>query len=100
MNIPSHATMALFDSELREEFFLLLELAEVKNYTHFIGLHGSSQHGKKEGTVAWPGTNEIVMLILNDDEKARFFETVENYKQERPKNPPLLTFTWKLSEFV
>ena len=93
-----YALMALFDSELREEIFTLMELAQIKNYTQFVGLHGSSDSGKKEGSVAWPGANEIVLLIVNDEQKIRFNQVVTQYKQERPTRPGLLLFDWHLNE--
>jgi len=92
------ASMALFDSDLREEMFLLLELADIKNYSHFVGLHGSSDHGKKEGSVSWPGTNEILFLIMTDTQTEHFREVVRNFKEEREQAPGLLTFSWPLSE--
>jgi len=95
-----HTMMALFDSEIRDEMFLLMELAKIKNYTHFVGLHGSSDHGKKEGSVAWPGTNEIFLLILSDIQLVEFKEVVQSYKANRKQSPGLLIFSWPLAEFM
>jgi len=94
------AMMALYDSDLKDEVFTLLELAEIKNYTQFTNLHGSSDQGKKEGTVAWPGANEILLLIVTDQEKQRLIEEIQTYKQQREKKPPLLVFDWALSEVM
>lgn len=99
-NNPFQAVMALFDSEIREELFLILDLAKIKHYTHFVNLHGSSEHGKKENTVTWPGSNEIMMLILNPTQYQEFTEAVRKYKKERSPSPPLLTFSWDLKELV
>lgn len=93
-----NAMMALYDSELRDEMFTLLELAEIKNYTQFIGLNGSSEHGKKESSVAWPGSNEIILLILDARQRERFSQIVAQYKEERTPRPGLLIFDWALSE--
>ncbi|MCB0365875.1 MAG: hypothetical protein H6624_07190 [Bdellovibrionaceae bacterium] len=93
-----NALMALYDSELRDEVFTLMELAKIKSYTQFVGLHGSSEHGKKEGTVAWPGSNEIVLIIVNDEQKAHFHQIVTDYKNERSTRPGLLLFDWNLNE--
>lgn len=90
--------MALFDSELREEIFLLLELTGLKQYTHFVGLHGSSEYGKKEGTVAWPGTNEILMLILTEAQNELFKDTIKKFRTERKPAPALLVFTLPMAE--
>lgn len=100
MNTQTVATIALFDSELRDEIFLLMELSELKHYTHFTGLHGSSEHGKKEGTVAWPGTNEILLFVLSQEQHKAFKEAVQKYKQERNPPPGLLLFSWSLTELV
>lgn len=99
-NSQFRALMALFDSEIREEVFLLLDLAKIKNYTHFVNLHGSSEHGKKENTVSWPGANEILMLLLNHDQYEAFKEAVKKYKAERTPSPPLLLFSWDLKEML
>lgn len=94
------ALIALFDGELRDEMFLLLEMAEIKNYTHFVGLHGSSNQGKKEGSVSWPGSNEIFLLILSNEQVGEFKNIVKKFKEERNTPPGLLTFTWNLQELV
>ena len=94
------AIMALYDSDLEDEVFTLMELAEIKNYTQFIGLNGSSVHGKKEGTVAWPGSNEILLLVLNAEEKGRFEQVVTDFKQERTPAPKLLIFDWNLNKVM
>lgn len=90
------AMMALFDSDLRSEIFTLMELANIKNYTQFMGLSGSSEQGKKEGSVAWPGSNEIMLLIVSEEERQRFSDIVTRFKQERENKPGLLLFHWKL----
>lgn len=95
-----NAMMALYDSDLKDEVFAILELAKIKNYTQFTNLHGSSQQGKKEGTVAWPGANEILLLVVSDDEKQQLLEEIVHYKENRDSKPPLLVFDWKLSEVL
>ena len=94
----SNVVMVLFDSELRTEMFVLLELAGVRNYTHLTNLHGSSATGKKEGTVAWPGTNEILLLILTEDERSKLKSIVTDFRARRKTPPGLLSFGWKLAE--
>lgn len=94
------ALMALFDSEIREEVFLLLDLAKIKNYTHFTQLNGSSEYGKKENTVSWPGSNEILMLIVNASQYDNFKEAVQKYKKERTPQAPLLLLSWDLKELM
>lgn len=96
--MDSSVVMALFDSELRAEMFVLLELAGVKNYTHLVNLHGSSAAGKKEGTVAWPGTNEILLLVLSATEREKLKEIVADFRKRRATPPGLLSFGWQLSE--
>lgn len=93
-----YAMMALYDSELKNEVFTLLEFAQIKNYTQFTNLHGSSQQGKKEGSVAWPGANEILLLIVSENQREKLIEIVNQYKTEREQKPPLLVFDWKLNE--
>ena len=94
------AMMALYDSELKDEIFTLMELANIKNYTQFSNLNGSTSNGKKEGSVAWPGSNEILLLIMDEDKKIEFKSMVEEYKREREKPPGLLLFDWALSGVV
>ncbi len=92
--------MTLFDSEIKDEVFLLLDLTKIKNYTHFVNLHGSSEFGKKENTVSWPGTNEILMLILDSNQYLNFLEAAKKYKKERTPAPPLLLMSWDLKELI
>lgn len=95
-----YAMMALYDSDLKDEIFTLMELAEVKNYTQFTNLHGSSQQGKKEGSVSWPGANEILLLVVSDEERTRLMKIISDYKNERESKPPLLVFDWNLAEVM
>ena len=93
------AVMLLFDSELIEETLLMVRVSNLKNYTHFTGLHGSSKAGKKEGSAAWPGTNEIIMILVNEDELIKLKKVIGDFKNKHPGRP-LLFFNWPLSEVV
>lgn len=97
---PFQIIMALFDGEIRDEVFLLLDLVKIKNYTHFINLHGSSEFGKKENSVSWPGTNEILMLIVSRNQYEDFVAATKRYKSERTPQAPLLLMSWDLKELV
>jgi hypothetical protein len=94
-----NAVMILFDSALREEVFILMKLAEVINYTLFHGLHGSGNQGKKEGTIAWPGTNEILLVLADKDGYVRLKETISRYKKEKGEEQ-LLLFQWDINEVI
>ena len=91
------AVMMLFDSELVEEALLMIKISSIQNYTHFTGLHGSSKAGKKEGSAAWPGTNEIIMILLGDDELKKLKKVIGDFKLKHPESP-LLFFNWPLNE--
>jgi hypothetical protein len=94
------ALMVLFDSELKEELFMLMNLSEIVNYSHFLGLHGSGNQGKKQGSVTWPGTNEIILIIANDEELDRFKSNVQDYKKNKNEPTGLLFFHWELTEVI
>ena len=93
------AVMLLFDSELVEETLLMIRVSNIQNYTHFTGLHGSSKGGKKEGSAAWPGTNEIIMILLTDDEMIKLKKVIGDFKVKHPGSP-FLFFNWPLEEVV
>ena len=93
------AVMLLFASELVEEALLMIRISNIQNYTHFTGLHGSSKAGKKEGSAAWPGTNEIIMILLSDDELVTLKKIIGDFKIKHPGRP-LLFFNWPLDEVV
>ena len=95
-----NAVMALFDSELAEEIFLLMKFFEIENYTRFKELHGSGKQGKKEGSITWPGTNEVIMMIMSDDELERFKQVAEDYKVNKGKNPGFIFFFWPLGGVI
>lgn len=90
--------MVLFDSELRKEVFLLMELVKLKQYTHFIGLHGSTETGKKENSATWPGSNEILLILMPKAKFEDFKNEVERFKKERTPPPGILLFSWNLTE--
>ena len=94
------ACMVLFDSELNEEVFMLMKLAKIVNFTLFKGLHGSGKQGKKEGSVTWPGANEIMLMLVNDEELDIFKKVVKEFKENKGGHTGLLFFNWELSEFI
>jgi len=94
------AAMVLFDAELRDEVIMLMNLAEIKNYTQFVGLHGSAEYGKKEGSVAWPGTNEILFILISEDQFNQFKSQIVKYKHERQPTPGIFLFCWPLTDMV
>ena len=94
------AIIVLFDSELKEEIFMLMKLSDIKDYTHFLGLHGSGKQGMKRDTVTWPGSNEMIMLVLNEEKLNLFKEVVTDYKKNNKTATGLLFFYWELTEFI
>jgi hypothetical protein len=94
-----NAAMILFDSSLREEVFMLMKLSNVINYTLFHGLHGSGNQGRKEGTIAWPGTNEILLVLADADGYSKLKETIARYKEEKGESQ-LLLFQWDVNEVI
>lgn len=95
-----HGVIAIFDSELREEMFLLMRLAKIVNYTHFVGVHGSGNQGRKQGSIAWPGTNEVFMMVLSEEEISFFKKTISDFKKNRETKPGLVFFHWGLNEVI
>jgi|GEM_PF-3739852 len=94
------ALMLLFDSDLSPEIFMLMKLTEISNYTHFKGLHGSGNQGKKEGSITWPGNNELMMLLLNEQEIVRLKSAIQEFKKNKNGPTGLLLFYWPLSEVI
>jgi len=94
------AAMILFDSELREEVFMLMKISEIVNYTLMPNLFGSGNQGKKEGSVAWPGKNEILMLVISESEFAAIKNNLMLFKKEKTGAEGILFFAWELSEVV
>lgn len=95
-----NGVIAIFDSELRDEMFMLMRLADIVNYTHFVNVHGSGKQGRKQGSVAWPGYNEVFMMVLSEDDLKRFKETISDFKKNRDEKPGLVFFTWGLTEVI
>ena len=95
-----NCVIAIFDSELKEEMFMLMRLANIVNYTHFVNVHGSGKQGRKQGSVAWPGFNEVFMMVLSDDDLEGFKETISDFKKNRAEKPGLVFFTWGLQEVI
>ena len=98
--INMKAAMILFDSELREEVFMIMKIVEIVNYTLMPNLFGSGNQGKKEGSVAWPGTNEIVLLVVNPDQYQKVKDEIHLFKISKATKEGLLLFSWTLDEVV
>lgn len=94
------AAMILFDSDLREEVFMIMKIVEIVNYTLMPNLFGSGNQGKKEGSVAWPGTNEIVLLVVNSEQYEKVKAEIHRFKMSKASKEGLLLFSWKLDEVV
>jgi hypothetical protein len=95
-----YMVMALFDSDLVDEIFLLMKLAKVENYTLFKALHGSGKQGKKEGTVAWPGTNELIMLIMDKEKLEELKKISIEYKKDKNMEAGYILTYWPLNEVI
>lgn len=94
------AAMILFDSELREEIFMLMKLVEIAHYTLLPNLFGSGNQGKKEGSIAWPGNNEIMLLVVSLDQYENVKQEIHRYKAGRASKEGLLLLSWSLDEVI
>lgn len=94
------AAMILFDSELREEIFMLMKLVEIAHYTLLPNLFGSGNQGKKEGSIAWPGNNEIMLLVVSPDQYENVKKEIHRYKASRASKEGLLLLSWSLDEVI
>ena len=94
------ALMLIFDSELAEEVFTLMKLAEIVHYTYFKGLHGSGNQGKKEGSITWPGNNELLLMLVKETDLERFKVVVKEFKKNKGVPTGLLFFHWPLTEMI
>ena len=94
------AAMVLFDSELREEIFMLMKLVEIAHYTLLPDLFGSGNQGKKEGSLAWPGNNEIMLLVVSPEQYEKMKSEIRLYKESRETKQGLLLLSWTLDEVI
>ncbi len=73
----------VFDSALERDLLKILEEEKIEQYQIFPGLKGSWEKEKKHlNTHVWPGTDSVLVLIVESSVSERLLERYKRLKNE------------------
>ncbi len=79
----------VYDSGMDERVMETLEAAHVPGWTRFFGGHGFGGVGRKEDTPIWPGTVNLLYLLLEADAAERVAAELRALQRTYRRNPGL-----------
>ncbi len=71
----------IYDSGIEESMAELLEGLGVKGYTCFTGLQGTGGQGPKQENPIFPGSNNLLLIALPDEEAERVRRTIRRLQE-------------------
>ncbi len=70
----------------------LLRRLELPGWTKLEGAVGFGRKGLRLGTAIWPGTNHLLLLVLEEPQVTRLLEALEALKREYLRPPAVFAF--------
>lgn len=100
-----HMVMLVFRSSLKERVHELLHHCDVKAFTEVNETVGYGQTGPAEGLAFYPGTNSVILVVLDEEHAARVTAAVrawcaETVNHPGRQKPSIRVFTWPCSQIV
>ncbi len=83
----------VYNSGIDDDINLLLEDQQINGYSKFFGAHGVGGSGKKLGTPVWPGTNNVAMMVIQEEQIPPLVDAIQRLKDSFHKNPGISIFS-------
>jgi len=81
--------IAIYDSGIQPDMMGLLERHGIGHHTLLQNVHGAGETGIRTGDPIWPGVNNILMLVLNDDQVPPLVADAHAMRDAFPLTPGL-----------
>ena len=83
----------IYDSGIDEDVQQILDEQHLAGWTKLFDAHGLGGVGKKQGDPIWPGTNNLLLIALADDQIPPLVRALENLKASFRRNPGISVFS-------
>ncbi len=84
--------VVVYEAGIDDSVTGLLERLNLPGWTKLEGGVGFGRKGPRLGTPIWPGTNNLLLLVLEEQEVHRVLEALEALKREYLRPPALFAF--------
>ena len=92
--------VVVYNSVIEQDLMNLLEKLGITSYTKWIGVQGKGNMSEPHlGTEIWPGTNSVLALALQDEQKKSIVEEIRSLRSKLGKEG-LKAFVLPLEEMV
>ncbi len=84
--------VVVYEAGIEDSMAELLRRLELPGWTKLEGATGFGHKGPREGSPIWPGTNHVLLLVLEESVVSTFLEALENLKREYLRPPAIFAF--------
>jgi hypothetical protein len=92
--------MVFVDADHASDVEKLLDECDLPGYTEFPRVHGKGRSGKKFGTRAFPGSNTLYLVMVDDDCRAPLIERLAILKSTEHRHAGLRVYASAAEEVV
>jgi len=79
--------MAVIEDGIHPDVMELLQARGIDHYTLWQDLEGAGETGPKHGNPVWPGLNNMLMLVLDEEQVEPFIEAMHKLRDSYPVTP-------------
>lgn len=79
----------IYDSGIEPDMEKLLKQHGIEHYTLLRNVHGAGETGIRGGDPVWPGVNNVLLLVLNDDQVQPLITAAHAMREAFPLTPGL-----------
>jgi len=74
----------VYDRAIDEEVIDLLEGLQIKYYTKWRDAHGVGRHDPHLGDEVWPGLNNVIMVVAEEEKKDILLDLIKSLQTSFP----------------
>ncbi|MDR7416087.1 MAG: hypothetical protein QN193_08905 [Armatimonadota bacterium] len=82
----------IYEAGIDDSMMELLQRLELPGWTKLEGAVGSGRKGLRLGTPIWPGTNNLLLAVLEEPQVQGLLEALETLKRGYLRPPALFAF--------
>lgn len=84
MNSSAVMVYLIYDRAIDEEVLDLLQELEIKYYTKWKDVLGVGRNDPHLGDAVWPGLNNVLMIVIDDEKKSAILNNVKALQRRFP----------------
>ena len=82
----------IYDRSIGNRITEILKKQNISGYTKILDAQGFGGTGHKMGTAIWPGTNNILLIALPDDQVESLVKAIRDFQSTFRQNPGITIF--------